>query len=176
MGGGQGSGREGQWEGAGRSGRGRRGGGRKDRDGDTNGRGGQSERNGEAGGETEGEGRRECPAGGWEGQAGGRWGEAERWEGNVGANRRQRGEADTSKNLLTVSRNLESCVFTGAKFTQAGRQAGTPTISQHRQADPWPAASSSVQILFKDDHKEHQKLNVLKHGNCKTFQSQMSLN
>lgn len=35
------------------------------------GRGGQSERNGEAGGETEGEGRRECPAGGWEGQTGG---------------------------------------------------------------------------------------------------------
>lgn len=54
------------------------------------GRGGELERvrNGEAGGETESEGRHELLTEGWEGQS---EGEAERWEGNVGANRELNG-------------------------------------------------------------------------------------
>lgn len=56
-------------------------------------------------------------------------GEVETWEGNLGANRKQRREADTRKNLLTVFRNLELYVFTGTEFIQVGSQAG-------RQAGP----------------------------------------
>lgn len=95
------------------------------------------ERNGEAGEETEGEGRHECPAGWWEGRTEGTGG-GRKVGGEFGsqseAAKRSRYEEKKNKKHLLVSRNLESYVFTGAEFTQTSRHPGRQ--HQPAQTDP----------------------------------------
>lgn len=72
------------------------------------------------GGETEGVGRHECPAGGWEGQSeggGGRRKDGRGMWGPIGGDM----EKPVLENLLTISRNLETYILTGL----------SPSLSSH---------------------------------------------